>query len=141
MWQHVDLVANTYTNTGETPNNGIDDDNNGYVDDVNGYDVTDHDNNANPTQTAMQHGTHCAGIWCPKPIMQRCCVNRVERENYSREVPNRQRQSRVLANGFEGIVHALQKAKARVISLFGETVVRYKLSRRLLIMHGTVAVL
>lgn len=116
MWQHVDLVANTYTNTGETPNNGIDDDNNGYVDDVNGYDVTDHDNNANPTQTAMQHGTHCAGIagartdnatgvasigWNVKIIPVKC-----QTDNGN---PG------IVANGFEGIVYAT-KAKARVIS-------------------------
>lgn len=33
---HPDLVANVWTNTGETPNNGVDDDGNGCVDDVNG---------------------------------------------------------------------------------------------------------
>jgi serine protease len=62
MWTHQDLVANTYTNTGEIPSNGIDDDANGYVDDVNGWDVADGDNNAIPTNTLMDHGTHCAGI-------------------------------------------------------------------------------
>jgi serine protease len=62
MWTHQDLVANTYTNTGETAGNGIDDDANGYIDDVNGWDVMGWDNNAIPTQTLMDHGTHCAGI-------------------------------------------------------------------------------
>ncbi|MFC1849003.1 S8 family serine peptidase [candidate division CSSED10-310 bacterium] len=35
---HPDLAANIWTNPGEIPGNGIDDDGNGYVDDVHGYD-------------------------------------------------------------------------------------------------------
>jgi len=35
---HPDLGSNIWTNDGEIPDNGIDDDENGYVDDVNGYD-------------------------------------------------------------------------------------------------------
>ena len=35
---HPDLQSNIWTNTGEIPNNSIDDDFNGYVDDVNGWD-------------------------------------------------------------------------------------------------------
>ena len=35
---HPDLVANIWTNAGEIPGNGIDDDGNGYVDDLHGYD-------------------------------------------------------------------------------------------------------
>lgn len=34
---HEDLKENIWTNTGEIPNNGIDDDNNGYIDDVHGW--------------------------------------------------------------------------------------------------------
>lgn len=37
-WEHEDLRANAWTNPGEMPSNGIDDDQNGYVDDVHGYD-------------------------------------------------------------------------------------------------------
>jgi hypothetical protein len=33
-----DIQGNVWTNTGEVPNNGVDDDGNGYVDDVHGYD-------------------------------------------------------------------------------------------------------
>ena len=58
---HPDLTNQIWTNTGEIPNNSIDDDNNGYVDDVNGYDVGDNDNNPNPPTTAFSHGTHVAG--------------------------------------------------------------------------------
>ncbi len=39
-WRHEDLLANAWTNPGEVPSNGIDDDQNGYVDDVHGYDFS-----------------------------------------------------------------------------------------------------
>lgn len=59
---HPDLAPSIWTNPGEIPNNGIDDDNNGYIDDVNGYDVADNDNNVLPNTNNMAHGTHVAGI-------------------------------------------------------------------------------
>ena len=37
-WQHEDLADNIFTNRGEIPGNGIDDDNNGKIDDVHGWD-------------------------------------------------------------------------------------------------------
>jgi subtilisin family serine protease len=58
---HPDLVNQIWTNTGETPGNGIDDDGNGYIDDVNGFDVGDNDNDPNPPNTSFDHGTHVAG--------------------------------------------------------------------------------
>ena len=61
---HPDLAPVIWTNTGEIPGNGIDDDNNGYVDDVNGFDVANNDNNPNPDApvSSYDHGTHVAGI-------------------------------------------------------------------------------
>ncbi len=63
---HEDLAANIWTNPGEIPGNGIDDDGNGYIDDINGWDAADNDNNPNPPASAgnftFSHGTHCAGI-------------------------------------------------------------------------------
>ena len=56
---HRDLAPNIWTNAGEIPGNGADDDHNGYVDDVNGYDFVDRD--GNPAD-ANGHGTHVAGI-------------------------------------------------------------------------------
>ena len=47
-----------WTNPGEIPNNGIDDDGNGYVDDYYGYDFAD--NLPNPSDSGF-HGTHVAG--------------------------------------------------------------------------------
>lgn len=56
---HPDLVGKFWTNPGEIPGNGIDDDGNGYTDDVNGYDFVNLDNNP---QDDNGHGTHVAGI-------------------------------------------------------------------------------
>lgn len=57
-YDHPDLAANIWTNSGEIPGNGIDDDGNGYVDDVYGYNF--YNNTANPYDD-HGHGTHCAG--------------------------------------------------------------------------------
>lgn len=37
--EHPDLLDNLWTNPGEIPENGIDDDGNGYIDDVHGYNL------------------------------------------------------------------------------------------------------
>jgi subtilisin family serine protease len=55
---HPDLAANIWTNLGEIPGNGIDDDGNGYIDDVNGWDFSAGDNDP---RDAYGHGTHVAG--------------------------------------------------------------------------------
>lgn len=57
-YNHEDLAANMWTNPGEVPGNGIDDDGNGYVDDVHGYDVVNGDGDP---MDDNDHGTHCAG--------------------------------------------------------------------------------
>lgn len=57
-YTHSDLAANIWTNPGEIPNNGIDDDGNGYIDDVRGWNFFS--NNNNPMDD-HGHGTHCAG--------------------------------------------------------------------------------
>ena len=64
---HEDLIGSLATNSGEIPNNGLDDDFNGYIDDYQGYDVADSDGNPNPPTSASSstpwiHGTHCSGI-------------------------------------------------------------------------------
>lgn len=56
---HPDLVNSMWTNPGEIPNNGIDDDQNGYIDDVNGYDFAYNDPNPDDQ---YGHGTSCAGL-------------------------------------------------------------------------------
>jgi len=58
-YNHPDLEANIWTNPGEIPGNGIDDDHNGYVDDVHGYDFLNH--KGDPLDD-NGHGTHTAGI-------------------------------------------------------------------------------
>jgi subtilisin family serine protease len=57
-YNHPDLAANVWTNPGEIPGNGIDDDGNGYVDDVHGYDFV---NNDGDPFDDHGHGTHTAG--------------------------------------------------------------------------------
>jgi subtilisin family serine protease len=56
---HPDLAPNLWTNPGEVPGNGVDDDGNGYVDDVHGYDFVEGDGTP---QDGNGHGTHVAGI-------------------------------------------------------------------------------
>jgi len=58
QYNHPDLAANIWTNPGEIPGNGIDDDENGYVDDVYGWDFA---NNDNDPWDDHWHGTHVAG--------------------------------------------------------------------------------
>ena len=55
---HPDLAANLWTNPGEIPGNGKDDDGNGVVDDVHGYNA--YYQNGDPDDKDG-HGTHCAG--------------------------------------------------------------------------------
>ncbi|MFW5882455.1 MAG: S8 family serine peptidase [Planctomycetota bacterium] len=57
-YTHPDLKTNIWTNPGEIPNDGIDNDGNGYVDDVHGYDFFNDD--GDPMDDHF-HGTHCAG--------------------------------------------------------------------------------
>ena len=65
---HEDLKDNIWTNPGETPGNGVDDDNNGKIDDVNGWDfycaTTQNcpgNNTVFDSPTIDDHGTHVAG--------------------------------------------------------------------------------
>jgi subtilisin family serine protease len=56
---HPDLTQNLWTNPGEIPGNGVDDDADGYVDDVHGADVLNGDGDPRDDNG---HGTHIAGI-------------------------------------------------------------------------------
>ena len=55
---HPDLAGNVWSNPGEIPDNGLDDDGNGYIDDVHGWNFL-FDNNS--TGDGVGHGTHVAG--------------------------------------------------------------------------------
>ncbi|MGF1447647.1 MAG: S8 family peptidase [Pikeienuella sp.] len=64
---HEDLAGNLWTNPGETPGNGVDDDGNGFIDDVHGYDFGENDGDPTPDPACWNggdgaaHGTHVAG--------------------------------------------------------------------------------
>lgn len=55
---HPDLQANIWTNPGEIPGNGMDDDGNGYIDDVHGWDFINDDNDPFDDNS---HGTQVTG--------------------------------------------------------------------------------
>ena len=57
-YNHPDLAANIWVNTGEIPGNGKDDDGDGYIDDVRGWDFV---NNDNDPMDDYGHGTHVSG--------------------------------------------------------------------------------
>ncbi len=57
-YNHPDLAANMWRNSGEIPGNGVDDDGNGFVDDYYGWDFVNGD--SDPLDD-HGHGTHTAG--------------------------------------------------------------------------------
>ena len=57
-YNHTDLIDNHWTNPGEIPDNGIDDDNNGYVDDYNGWNPGNNSDNI----AGGGHGTSVSGM-------------------------------------------------------------------------------
>ncbi len=63
-WDHEDLAANIWTNPGEIPDNGIDDDGNGFVDDIRGWNFANNSNDPTGlpnTPSSAGHGTHVSG--------------------------------------------------------------------------------
>ncbi len=57
-FNHPDLKDNIWTNAGEIPGDGIDNDGNGVIDDVHGYNALA--NSGNPMD-GHSHGSHCSG--------------------------------------------------------------------------------
>lgn len=57
---HEQLADRFKVNTGEIPNNGVDDDGNGFVDDYYGYDFST--GSTGPQGEVADHGTHVSGI-------------------------------------------------------------------------------
>ena len=66
-----ELAGRLWVNTGEIPDNGVDDDGNGWVDDVNGYDFAGYDpgegnygdgDPSDPQDASHSHGTFVAGV-------------------------------------------------------------------------------
>ncbi len=57
-YDHEDLADNMWVNSGEIPENGLDDDGNGYVDDIHGWDWVSNDRDPDDDH---DHGSHVAG--------------------------------------------------------------------------------
>ena len=57
-YTHPDLAANMWTNPGEIPGDGIDNDGNGVIDDVHGYNAFA---DSGDPMDGHSHGTHCSG--------------------------------------------------------------------------------
>ena len=72
LWNHEDLLDNVWTNAGEVPDNGVDDDDNGFIDDVYGWNfcmrvveggcISGPDPTGRDTPNSVEHGTLVAGI-------------------------------------------------------------------------------
>ena len=69
--RHPEFRSQLWQNSGEIPNNGVDDDRNGYVDDINGWDFSDAPTlpgggdwrvRDNEPEDETGHGTHVSGI-------------------------------------------------------------------------------
>ncbi len=65
-YTHPELVGAIWTNPGEIPDNGLDDDHNGYIDDLHGWDFVDYDNDSfegSPRRSDLEpHGTAVAAL-------------------------------------------------------------------------------
>lgn len=66
-WSIDQLSESMWTNLGEIPDNGIDDDRNGYVDDIHGWDFRDDDASALVGSMLHMHGTFVAGVIAARP--------------------------------------------------------------------------
>ncbi len=62
-YTHQDFASHMWTNPGEIPDNGIDDDGNDFVDDYYGYDVRNNDSDPMDDCSSLWHGTFTAGIF------------------------------------------------------------------------------
>jgi subtilisin family serine protease len=59
---HPDLQVNIWTNSGEIPNNGIDDDSNGFIDDIHGWNTISNTDDVSDAPEGTGHGTYVAGV-------------------------------------------------------------------------------
>jgi hypothetical protein len=114
-----------WTNVGEVPNNGRDDDGNGLVDDVHGWDWADNDADTEPPRgrDGYHHGTHLAGI-----------IATVARKALGGEAARHVRimPVKVLADGanspiltgvYDGIAYAVDQGADVVLTAWGQAII------------------
>ncbi|SHK38171.1 S8 family serine peptidase [Rhodothermus profundi] len=108
-WRHPDLIDNVWTNPGEIPDNGVDDDGNGFVDDVHGWNFAN--NTPDPTglpatPNNAAHGTQVAGVAAAVTNNNRGVAGSSWNARFmpiNASCPN---QDRSICFGYQGIVYA-----------------------------------
>jgi subtilisin family serine protease len=114
---HSEMARTIWTNPGETPGNGVDDDANGFVDDVHGWDFWDSDNDPDDFHG---HGSHIAGTIAARANNQTGIAGVApEAKVMPVRVLNEDSRGRT-ADGANGIVYA---------ALNGADIVNYSIAR------------
>lgn len=122
LLSHQDLKALIWTNSGEKPDNGQDDDGNGYLDDVHGWNVSDHNGNVSTPADrldAYYHGTHVAGVIAQ--IVHRAYGARAE--DYIQIMPVKSISDRAddsyLKDAYKGIAYAIDAGADIIVCAWG----------------------
>ena len=127
--RHPELKDAIWTNPGETPRDGIDNDGNGFVDDMHGWDVAENDNSLverNQRVFAYSHGTHIAGTIGAQKDNRRgiagiCpnCKIMVVKIAKPKGLGRRQAMSLTLADELQGLAYAHEMGADIVNASFG----------------------
>ncbi|MDQ7039425.1 MAG: S8 family serine peptidase [Rhodothermus sp.] len=108
-WRHPDLIDNVWTNPGEIPDNGLDDDGNGFVDDVHGWNFAN--NTPDPTglpatPSNAAHGTQVAGVAAAVTNNRRGIAGSSWNARFMPINAGCPRQDRNICFGYHGMVYA-----------------------------------
>ena len=109
-WQHPDLIANVWSNPGETLN-GVDDDGNGFVDDVRGWNFASGTNDPTglpQTPGSAGHGTHVAGIACASTNNTSGVAGASWNAKFMPVCVSHPSVDGAISNGYAGILYAAQ---------------------------------
>ncbi len=137
--KHVDLTDNLLINTGEIPNDNIDNDNNGYIDDYSGVNLTWRSDGSDPNDYTVNdyHGTSSAGNACAVPN-NGIGVTGTGFRSKLLAIKAGKKSNNGISEGYEGIMYAAKRG-AHVIScswgtagfysVINNSIVQYAISR------------